>query len=300
MSLITDSPKIATNRRSFLRSSLATAAGAALLPSAFSTKAEALTTTPGVETGDLTVLNFALQLEYLEAQYYSLATSGMTLEQLGIGTSGFGTLGTPLYKSTSTIVPFESTTIKEAALEIAQDEQNHVNYLRGAISASGNTPAAQPPIDLLNSFYTLGSLAGLGDTFDPFESELTFLLGAFIFEDVGVTAYRGGSVKITDKAYLKAAAGILAVEALHAGEVRALLYAEGYQSQCQAISDVRDSVDGSGDLDQGIGDATFANIAPTDANGLCFSRNTRRVLDIVYGAKNATSGGFFPSGINTQ
>ena len=116
-----------------------------------------------------------------------------------------------------------------------------------------------------------------------------------------MTAYRGGSTKITNRAYLKAAAGILAVEAIHAGEIRAMLFAQGsdYIDMAQKISDARDSLDGGSDDDQGLTDSNgSANISPTNGNGLVFSRNARRVLNIVFGTPGATQGGFFPSGVN--
>jgi len=37
---------------------------------------------------------------------------------------------------------------------------------------------------------------------------------------------------------------------------------------------------------------------PTDTNALAFRRTTRKVLNIVYGAPNASKGGFFPQGMN--
>ena len=64
---------------------------------------------------------------------------------------------------------------------------------------------------------------------------MNFLLGAYVFEDVGVTAYHGAATLITSPAYLYNAAGILAVEAYHAGLIRAVLFANGMKSQTADI-----------------------------------------------------------------
>jgi len=96
-----------------------------------------------------------------------------------------------------------------------------------------------------------------------------------------------------------AAAGILAVEAYHASEIRVLLLQQepDLSAVVQKISDLRAALSGAAD-DQGILLDGVANIVPADSNSLAFSRTTRQVLNIVYGAADATSGLFFPAGLN--
>ena len=312
----------ASSRRSFMRrASLAGMAGA-LLPTAASfltaPKAEAAPT-PSPEL-DGAILNFALNLEYLEAQYYLYAVTGTGLNGNNVATTGGdgSAAGDVILKPNFTAVKFSNPVVEAYANEIATDEKNHVAFLRSALAAAGNLEVAQPTIDLYNSFNALATAANIGDgTFDPFVNDVTFLLGAFIFEDVGVTAYHGAAPLIYTSAYLAAAAGILAVEAYHASEVRTILYGmsqengdpNGIIPTVQKISDTRDllaSATGTKEKekDQGLtSDGTetgAANIVPTDSNSIVFSRTTSQILRIVYGsmARKPVPGTFFPNGMN--
>lgn len=245
------------------------------------------------------ILDFALNLEYLEAEYYLQATTGAGLSAQDI--TGLGTPGDVIVKANPKVT-FATPAIQDYAMEIAEDEMNHVKFLRTALGAYNLPIAARPQIDLLNSFNALGQLIGL-PSFDPFANEVNFLIGAFIFEDVGVTAYKGASPQVFDRGFLEAAAGILGVEAYHAGTVRTLLSAQGdgVRALVDKISDVRASLDNLPQgvrIDQGITFNDERNIVPTDNNSVAFSRTTRQVLNIVYGGVNATSGLFFPNGLN--
>jgi hypothetical protein len=255
---------------------------------------------------DAEVLNFALNLEYLEAQYYIYATTGQSIQSMGVAITGAGTQGTVTIKANPQ-VPFSIPAVQQYAQEIATDELNHVKFLRAALIGAGVQPVAMPSIDLLNSFTTAAQAAGVvpsGTAFDPFASDTNFLIGAYIFEDVGVTAYHGGAPLITNKDYLSAAAGIMGTEAYHAGIVRTLLYQMGSATQTitTQISALRATLDGTGtgagSDDAGVVLNGVAHLVPTDPNSLVFSRTTQQVLNIVYGAQNSTGGLFYPNGMN--
>ncbi|MDQ0838903.1 ferritin-like domain-containing protein [Sphingomonas faeni] len=313
-------------RRSERREFFKTALGAAAMTAAGATALSLSTSASAQTITDADVLNFALNLEYLEAQFYSYAAYGTGLDNSLLG--GTGTQGAV---RGGRQVNFTDPIVSQYAREIAQDEIAHVRFLRTAL---GTAAVAQPVIDVsvspTSAFSLAAQAAGLvpaGTAFDPYANDEAFLLGAFIFEDVGVTAYKGAAPLLTSKAYLEAAAGLLAVEAYHAAIVRTTLYGKGIdtpslRTSADAISRARDSLDGGGanttifganDIDQGISSysatpinlattqaaVTVSNIVPLDNNGVAYSRSASQVLNIVYlNSGAASAGGFYPNGMN--
>ena len=312
------------------RRALLVGGGAALAALALTRPAAAASTVTSYTDND--ILNFALNLEYLEANFYYLAAFGTNISTANslypigagvMGITGVGTQGSVVTKSTTCKVPFTSLQVASYCVETAIEEGKHVAFLRSAL---GSAAVAQPQIDLLNSFNALASLAGIGPAFDPFASDATFLIGAYIFEDVGVTAYHGAAPLITNKStILPAAAGILAVEAYHAGLVRTSINALdptgalGLLGYTQKISAVRTGAaqaaattkvtDDFGLQIQNVSLGGSANVTATtivDAdptNVVAFSRTTTQVLNIVTGGNATTSGAaakgvFFPNGLN--
>lgn len=243
---------------------------------------------------DADVLNFALNLEYLEAEYYLRAVTGS-----GLPASLTGGSSNNVIVPDTTLVPFQNSAIAYWAQRIANDELAHVNFLRLSL---GTSAVAEPEIDLMNSFNTLAVAAGLGSSFNPFESEINFLVGAYIFEDVGVTAYAGAANLLSTPANIAYGASILAVEAEHAGCVRSYLAGQGGGAVTNAISALRQKL--SGVQDNGtdlspVGGNPFS-FANCDYNGQVFRRTPEEVLNVVYGAAGTgvTKGLFFPDGVN--
>ncbi|HXP10535.1 MAG TPA: ferritin-like domain-containing protein [Acidobacteriaceae bacterium] len=315
----------ALTRRSFMaRSGVAAAAAVVAGCGGSSTPAPTPTPTPTPtpkpSLTDADYLNFALNLEYLEAEFYLRAATGS-----GLSAADTGKAPSTVTVPSTTMVPGLTTAQSDYIYEIAQNELDHVRFLRSAL---GSAAVDRPNLDLMNSFNAAASAAGIGATFNPFASYEAFLVGAFVFEDVGVTAYHGAAGLLTDKTNLAAAASILAVEAYHAGEIRTLLIADSiatatktatlvtpnptYVTYAQQISKLRATLGGGNETTLTALPPYAIPFVPTaympastivaaDTNSIAYARTTDQVLHIVYAAApgaGVNGGGFFPSGMN--
>jgi hypothetical protein len=339
---------IISSRRALLYSGAAI--GGSALAGMLLTKPAAAATTVSTYT-DADILHFALNLEYLEANFYYLAAFGTTID---VSNSASLKAGAPVVTLNGTVgtagkvtakanpqVPFTLLTVASYAVETAIEEARHVNFLKSAL---GSAAVAQPAIDLTGgatygagaAWNTLATAAGInGGIFDPFASDAFFLLGAYVFEDVGVTAYHGAAPLLSTtgtqpSANLQAAAGILAVEAYHAGLVRTTLNSldatngntmlTGITTQISNLRSQLSLAANSGmnsnktttpddfsiaaqTVTLGGASVQASQLVDADPTVVAFSRTTTQVLNIVTGGKGATSGTkaagvFFPSGLN--
>lgn len=259
----TEITQVAANRRSFLRGAGFTGlslASAAVIGSKFGANQQKV---EAAAYSDADILNFALNLEYLEAEFYSMATYGSTLVQLGVITpaeeSGPTTGG-------NRVPNFASSPEANVATALRVTEIDHVRYLRSAL---GSAAVKKPAINL--------NALGYG-----FSSVASFLKLARQFEDVGVSAYLGAAPLISSSTYLAAAAAILSTEAFHSGAIRLACKMNGVTSPAVDSLDIPPTTDTLFDVDK---------------NALAIPRTPAQVLNIVYGG-GTSSGGFYPNGMN--
>jgi hypothetical protein len=130
------------------------------------------------------ILNFALTLEYLEADFYTRGNASVAFTS---GTAG-------------------NAPAAAALKQIEKDENAHVAFLRSVLGAAA---VAKPNFNFTNSFPTV------------FTDYPTYLAVSQVLEDTGVRAYKGQAPNLLgNKVVLTAALNIHSVEARHASHIR--------------------------------------------------------------------------------
>jgi hypothetical protein len=224
------------------------------------------------------ILNFALNLEYLEAEFYTFAVEGKSITDFGIGIEGLASGDNPTSggaTSGGSQVSFDNNEIfsRDIAAEIGSDERAHVALLRSAL---GSAAVAKPNINL--------NALGIG-----FGNQVDFLSVARILEDIGVTAYTGAAGMLKTPEIITTAARLLAAEAEHAGSIH---------TQVARLKIPSSAVDGADLIPPPSGKST-QYLSINLSNGLAATRTAGQVLYLAFGMQaDVTQGGFFPSGLN--
>jgi hypothetical protein len=270
--LIDDLASAAPNRRNFLKKIGAATAAVSALSVAGVKSAEAQTTT------ELSVLQFALNLEYAEAEFYSYGLTGAGIESFGIAINGLANGSNPTSGGTTTggmKVDFTNAPagMMDILTQIASDERAHVALIRSAL---GGQAIAKPNINL----YAYSS--GFRDMYE-------FLRIGRLLEDVGVSAYGGAIGLLTTPLFITNTGRVLAAEAEHVSALRVL------GVQLKITSPFVDAAD----LTPPPTGPAAVPLSVNPANGLTAVRTPGQVLYLAFGQiANVSQGGFFPTGVN--
>lgn len=176
------------------------------------------------------VLNFALTLEYLEAEFYNEGLKNMTMLPMG-------------------------SVARKVYEQIAKHENAHVKLLQGAL---GSAAIAKPTFDLTYK----NAFPNVLTNYD------TYLAVSQALEDTGVRAYKGqagrliGTFTADGTSILEIALNIHSVEARHAARVRHL---RGYKGWI--TNEDTSNIPGVGAVYKGDNEVTQAGINVSSITG---------------------------------
>ncbi|XP_009796611.1 desiccation-related protein PCC13-62-like [Nicotiana sylvestris] len=257
---------------------------------------------------DVDLLEFPLNLEYLEAEFFLWAAFGRGLDSFSpdLAAGGPPPIGARIAKL--------SPLIKDVIAQFGFQEVGHLRAIKKTIAGF--------PRPLLNltaeSFGTIMNDAfghTLEPPFNPYANDINFLLASYVVPYVGLTGYVGANPKLKSPTAKKLAAGLLGVESGQDAVLRTLLYQRAIEKVepygipvaefTSQISKLRNKLGHQGLKDEGLivkpkegaEGKIKGNVLAGNKHSLAYGRTPEEILRIVYGTgKENKSGGFFPKG----
>lgn len=261
-----------------------------------------------VEADDKDRIQFALNLEFLEAEFFLFGANGEGLDATAPDLAGGGP--PPVGAEKAQLDRVTNEIIKEFAYQ-------EVGHLRAIITAVGGVPRPLYNLSREQFAEVFDQAIGqkLNPPFDPYANTINYLLTCYLIPYVGLVGYVGTIPHLTDASSLGLVASLLGVEAGQDAVIRSLLYemslskVEPYNISVAdftiGISKLRNDLANCGVRDEGLivpmdlgaENKTQSNILSADVNSLSYARTPPQILRILYGTGNEQNpGGFLPEG----
>ncbi|KAG0605660.1 hypothetical protein M758_9G077900 [Ceratodon purpureus] len=259
---------------------------------------------------DRVIIQGALNLEYLEAEYFLWAAYGYGLDELYPGMSEGGP--PPMGVRKANLGPYYD----DLFMQLGQQEVGHLRIIKGSIGAEYDIP--RPLMNLSTEMFGRAMNMAVGQElnppFDPFANSLNYLLSAFSIPHVGLATYVGASENIIGSSAVLLLSKILAVESAQDAIIRNELYrrkdekVEPYDYTTAEfttfIANMSNSLAGQIVNEgivvpeaQGAEGKITGNVVAADGDSASFASNPREFLAILYMTGDAAlPGGYYPDG----
>ncbi|KAI3934877.1 hypothetical protein MKW92_021453 [Papaver armeniacum] len=257
---------------------------------------------------DIHFLQFALNLEYLEAEYFLFGALGYGLDQVAQELA----MGGPPPKGA------KKANLDDLAKRIIEEfGYQEVGHLRVIKSTVGGYP--RPLLDLSASNFAaiMDNAFGhhLEPPFDPYANSVNYMLSSYLIPYVGLTGYVGMNPFLNGYKIKRLLGGLLGVESGQDAVIRMYLYERSQElvhpynytvaEFTTQISKLRNNLGRCGIKDEGVivptnlgaENLTTSNVLSAMSDSKSYGRTPAEILRIVYGTGNEhVPGGFLPNG----
>ncbi|KAL4643208.1 hypothetical protein ACB092_02G077300 [Castanea dentata] len=251
------------------------------LPKFYSSELDSHTS---IAKADVDLLEFPLNLEFFEAEFFLYGALGYGLDKVAPQLTQGGP--TPIGAKKANLDPFTRDVIEQFAYQ-------EVGHLRAIQKVVKGFP--RPLLDLSKESFANVVDAAVGKKlsppFDPYYSGVHYLLASYLIPYVGLTGYVGTIPKLQAPSSRRLVAGLLGVESGQDAVIRAYLNKLGHEGVKDEGLWVR--------ISEGAEGKIKGNVLAGDADSVAYDRTAEEILRVVYGSGDEHKpGGFYPKGGN--
>ncbi|KAM6544968.1 hypothetical protein CsatB_025704 [Cannabis sativa] len=263
-----------------------------------------------VPKSDVDLLEFPLNLEFFEAEFFLYGALGYGLDKVAPQlTKG----GPPPIGATKANL---DTLTKDVILQFGLQEVGHLRAIQKTVKGF-----PRPLLNLSSSSFAnvIDNAFGrkLRPPFNPYKNSINFLIASYVIPYVGLTGYVGTNPNLNGTTSKRLVAGLLGVESGQDAVIRAMLYERrkmivkpyniNVAEFTNQISKLRNKLGKAGLKDEGLMVPTSlgaegrvsGNVLSANQDSLSYGRTPMEILRIVYGSGNEhVPGGFYPKGGN--
>ncbi|RYR12600.1 hypothetical protein Ahy_B04g070067 isoform A [Arachis hypogaea] len=251
-----------------------------------------------IPKSDADLIEVALNLEYLEAEFFLYGAEGYGLDVVNPNLTEGGP--SPIGGKIADLSPL----IKDIIFQFGLQEVGHLRAIKSTVRGF-----SRPLLNISSAIFgqIINNAFGkrLEPPFDPYANDINYLIASYVIPYVGLNGYVGANPLLQSATAKALVAGLLGVESGQDAIIRGLLYERrdeivipykvSVTEFTNRISNLRNKLGREGIKDEEV----TGNILSANDYSLSYPRTPKEILRIVYGTGDEhVPGGFYPLGAN--